>query len=235
MKNIAMPSRHISPKSFDAILSDLGDDPAIPDPHGIRKSGATKSAIPGGANPTKPPSFFDPLKQVELLNQGKKLGGFIAVALCFVGLLFGLLFAYDSSKSASNTQAEDSNIEISKLQKDLTQLRKELDEDFSSLYEEIDLLEVSVHSLKEIKPNPKTFSKPKPHPHEQELRRWRYLGSSQMGDVQQAFFQQGKTHFLFSRGSLVLGEWRLTSIEKELVTLTHPQGKSIVLHTMKNE
>ena len=230
-----MPSRHISPKSFDAILSDLGDDPAIPDPHGIRKSGAAKSSIPGSPSPTKPPSFFDPLKQAELLNQGKKLGAFIAVALCSVGLIFGLFLAYDSSKSGSNVQPEDSSIQISKLQKDLAQLRNELDEDFDSLYEEIDLLEVSIHSLKEIKPNPKAFSKPKPHPHEQELRRWRYLGSSQMGDVQQAFFQQGKSHFLFSRGSLVLGEWRLTSIEKELVTLTHPQGKSIVLHTMKSE
>ena len=230
-----MPSRHISPKSFDAILSDLGDDPAIPDPHGIRKSGAAKSSIPGSSSPTKPPSFFDPLKQAELLNQGKKLGAFIAVALCFVGLIFGLFLAYDSSKSGSNVQPEDSSIQISKLQKDLAQLRNELDEDFDSLYEEIELLEVSVHSLKEIKPNPKAFSKPKPHPHEQELRRWRYLGSSQMGDVQQAFFQQGKSHFMFSRGSLVLGEWRLTSIEKELVTFTHPQGKSILLYTMKSE
>ena len=33
-----MPARKISSQSFDAILSELGDDPAIPDPHGIRKS-----------------------------------------------------------------------------------------------------------------------------------------------------------------------------------------------------
>ena len=235
MKNIAMPSRHISPQSFDSILSELGDDPAIPDPHGIRKSGAPKGSTPRTPNPTKTPSFLDPLSQPELLNQAKKLGTFLVVALCFVGLIFGLFLAYDSSKNASDAQPDDSSIQISKLQKDLAQLRNELDEDFDSLYEEIDLLEVSIHSSKEIKPNPKTFSKPKAHPHEQELRRWRYLGSSQMGDVQQAFFQQGKSHFLFSRGSLVLGEWRLTSIEKELVTLTHPQGKSIILHTMKSE
>jgi hypothetical protein len=235
MKNIAMPSRPISPKSFDDILSDLGDDPAIPDPHGIRKSGAAKSSIPYAPSPTKSPSFLDPLKQAELLNQGKKLGSLVAAALCFLGLVFGLFLAYDSSKSTSNTQVDDSSIQISKLQKDLDLLRHELDEDFNSLYEEIDLMEVSIHSLTEIKPKIKTFSKPKPHPHEQELRRWRYLGSSQMGEIQQAFFHHGKSHFLFSKGSLVLGEWRLTSIEKELVTLTHPQGKSIVLHTMKSE
>jgi hypothetical protein len=235
MKNIAMPSRHISPQSFDSILSELGDDPAIPDPHGIRKSGAPKTAIPQAPNPSKTPSFFDPVNQPELLTQAKKLGTFLAVALCFVGLIFGLFLAYDRSKSSLDTQAGNSNIQILKLQTELALMRKELDQDFDSLYEEIDLLEVSVHSLKEIRSNSKTFTKPKPHPHEQELRHWRYLGSSQMGDIQQALFHQGKSHALFSKGALVLGEWRLTSIEKELVTLTHPQGKSLVLHTMKSE
>ena len=235
IKNIAMPSRHISPQSFDAILSELGDDPAIPDPHGIRKSSAPKTAIPRPPNPTKPPSFLGPLSQPELLNQAKKLGAFLAVALCFVGLIFGLFLAYDHSKGSSDTQLENSNTQFSKLQTDLALMRKELDEDFESLYEEIDLLEVSIHSLKEIKPNPKSLSKPKPHPHEQESRRWRYLGSSQMGDTQQAFFHQGRAHALFSKGALVLGEWRLSSIEKEIVTFTHPQGKSIVLQTMKSE
>jgi len=38
-----MPSRHISPRSFDEILSELGDDPAIPDPHGIRKTERPKT------------------------------------------------------------------------------------------------------------------------------------------------------------------------------------------------
>ena len=38
-----MPTRHISPQSFDDILSDLGDDPAIPDPQGIRKTNAPQT------------------------------------------------------------------------------------------------------------------------------------------------------------------------------------------------
>ena len=43
LNNIGMPSRHISPRSFDEILSELGDDPAIPDPHGIRKTERPKT------------------------------------------------------------------------------------------------------------------------------------------------------------------------------------------------
>ena len=235
MKNIAMPSRHISPQSFDSILSELGDDPAIPDPHGIRKPSATKSSIPETPKPAKTPSFLEPLSQPELINQVKKMGAFLAVALCFVGLIFGVFLAYDSSKSTSDTQLEVTNIQILKLQTELASMHKQLDEDFNSLYEEIDLLKVSIHSLEEKKSKNKALLKPKPHPHEGEIRSWRYLGSSQMGDAQQAFFQQGKSQAMFSKGALVLGEWRLTHIEKEGATLTHPQGKSIVLHPTKSE
>jgi hypothetical protein len=97
------------------------------------------------------------------------------------------------------------------------------------------LLEVSIHSLKEKKSNHQALLKPKPFPNEKEIRSWRYLGNSQMGDTQQAFFQQGKSQKMFSKGALVLGEWRLTHIETEGATFTHPQGKSILLHPMKSE
>jgi hypothetical protein len=136
MKNVVMPSRPISPQSFDAILSELGDDPAIPDPHGIRKSGSVKSGIPGAPSPTNSPSFLEALNHPDPLNQAKKLGVFLFLALCFVGLIFGLFLAYDTSKSTSDTQLEDTKIHISDLQKDLALLRNEIDEDFESLYEE---------------------------------------------------------------------------------------------------
>jgi hypothetical protein len=235
MKNIAMPSRHISPQSFDTILSELGDDPAIPDPHGIRKPSSSKGNIPGASKPAKTPSFLEPLSQPDLINQVKKMGAVLVVVLCFVGLIFGLFLVYDSSKSTSDTQLEDSNIQILKLQTDLAIIRKELDEDFNSPYEEIDLLKVSIHTLDKKKSNYQVLLKPKPYPHESELRSWRYLGNSQMGDIQQAFFQQGKFQTIFSKGALVVGEWRLTHIEKEGATLSHPQGKSIVLHPTKSE
>ncbi len=235
MKNIGMPSRHISPQSFDTLLSDLGDDPAIPDPHGIRKSTTSKNSAPGFANPPKSPSFFEPLNPPAFLNQAKRWGTFMAAALCFAILILGLFLVYNASKSNPDTHLEDPKIQISKLQQDLVLMRKEMDTDFDSLYEEIDSLEVSIHLLKENKSNNKASTKPKPPADEKELRRWRYLGSSQMGDTQQAFFQQGKSQAMFSKGALVLGEWRLNLIEKEGATLTHPQGKSIVLHRAKSE
>lgn len=79
------------------------------------------------------------------------------------------------------------------------------------------------------------FSKPMAPPHESELRRWRYLGSSQMGNSHQAYFHTGKSHLVFNKGSQVLGDWRLSNIEKEQATMTHAQGKSLVLKATKSE
>ena len=77
--------------------------------------------------------------------------------------------------------------------------------------------------------------KPLAPPHESELRRWRYLGSSQMGAAHQAYFHTGKSHLVFDKGSQVLGDWRLSNIEKEQATIAHPQGKSLVLKAIKSE
>jgi hypothetical protein len=99
----------------------------------------------------------------------------------------------------------------------------------------LDEIEVSIHSLKDKKPEIRVSSKPQLPSHELELRRWRYLGSSQMGPSHQAYFHTGKSHLVFAKGAQVLGDWRLSNIEKELVTLTHSQGKSIVLKASKSE
>lgn len=52
LKNMEMPARHIASHSFDEILSDLGDDPANPDPYGIRKSPQQNKGPSKPQNPT---------------------------------------------------------------------------------------------------------------------------------------------------------------------------------------
>ena len=114
-------------------------------------------------------------------------------------------------------------------------MRDQIQQDQDELYIAIDEIEVSIHSLKEIKTETKAVSKPQAPTHESELRRWRYLGTSQMGNTQQAYFHTGKSHVAYEKGAQVLGEWRLSNIEKGLATLTHPQGKSVVLRASKSE
>jgi hypothetical protein len=234
-ENKGMPSRHISSQSFDDILSELGDDPAIPDPHGIRKTTTSKSI------PLQPPKLSKERIEPEvfssqnLLGQIPKLGGFLAFAACVLGAGIALMIGYESLKTSSQAQIQDSHKEIAELKKKFLQLRTELQMEQDDLYETIDLIEVSVHSLIENKPIHKVTGKPQALPHEAELRRWRYLGLSQMGASYQAFFDSGQGTVMFQKGMLVLGDWRLTHLEKDLATLSHSKGKTLNLKPSKTE
>ena len=230
-----MPSRHISPQSFDEILSELGDDPAIADPHGIRKTSSIKHPSPEPLRQQKAPINLETFSTKNLLDQIPKLGLIFAFAMLLAVLAIGLFMTYGSLKTSSETLIEGSKKEISDLKNDLAKLRIELEQERDELYEAIDLLEVSVHSLKNNKPTSKAFTKPQILPHEAELRRWRYLGTSQMGDSHQAFFHTGKAQVIVQKGGEVLGHWRLTSLQKDFATLTHAEGKTVTLSSSKSE
>ena len=231
-----MPSRHIPASAFDEILSELGDDPAIPDPHGIRKAKSFKSEP---HEPSERPSFRqkfealpDPLNAaIEL----KKIGGLLAILACFIGLGVALFVTYESLKTNSQASIHDSQRQLSDLKKEIGSLRDELENYQDDLYMELDLIEVSIHLLNDIKAPKRSNYKPTAIPHESELRRWRYLGNSQMGESHRGFFYTSKGASTFEKGALVIGDWRLTHITKDAATLSHPQGKSLVLKASKNE
>jgi hypothetical protein len=230
-----MPSRHISPQSFDDILSELGDDPAITDPHGIRKPTYPKSTPLQPPKPSKDRTAPDAFSSQNLLGQIPKLGGFLAFAACIFGAGIVLMVGYESLKTSSEAQIQESHKEIAILKKEFIQLRTELQMEQDDLYEAIDLVEVSVHSLIENKSAHKVTPKPQALPHEVELRRWRYLGASQMGGSHKAFFDSGQGTVMFQKGMLVLGDWRLTHLEKDLATLSHSKGKTLNLKPSKTE
>ncbi|MBU3625281.1 hypothetical protein ICN48_03350 [Polynucleobacter sp. JS-Safj-400b-B2] len=229
-----MPARHISNQSFDEILSDLGDDPAIPDPHGIRKPPPQKSIPPRPSSQSNGNSFTGSLShsQIKNLTQGLTVPAILVGAL--VAIAVGFFVVYNALDSSSQNALEESQKQILELKKELSLMRDEIHQDQDELYIALDELEVSIHSLEEKKPDVKVFSKPQMPTHESELRRWRYLGASQMGISYQAYFHTGKSHLVFEKGAQVLGEWRLSNIEKGLVTLTHSQGKSLVLKASKS-
>jgi len=235
LKNKGMPSRHISSQSFDDILSELGDDPAIPDPHGIRKNTSPKTTPLDPPKPSKQRAELDAFSSQNLLGQIQKLGGLLTFGAGVVGISIALLTVYESLKKSSEAQVQESYKAISELKKEFTQLRTELQMEHNDLYETIDLIEVSVHSLRENKSIHQVAAKPQAPPHEAELRRWRYLGASQMGGSHQAFFHSGQGTVMFQKGMLVLGDWRLTHLEKDLATLTHSKGKTLNLKPLKTE
>lgn len=233
LKNMVMPARHISSQSFDEILSDLGDDPAIPDPHGIRKPPPHQGATPNASGRSNRPTLTDSLNKLQIPTSIQKIGGMIAL---FFGVSIAAIFiAFKSSNQDFQSTQADSQMLISELKKELALMRDEFHQDQDDLYAAIKEIEVSIHSLIDKKPESKIFSKPKGASHEAELRRWRYLGAAQMGGSHQAFFNTGKSSIAFEKGGRVLGEWRLSNIENGSAIFSHPEGKSLALKAFSNE
>ena len=230
-----MPARHISSQSFDEILSDLGDDPAIPDPHGIRKPPPPKTAPPRPPNQSKGNPFAGPLSHAQIKDFAHGYAGPVIIVGVLIVAAIAFFMAYNALNNLAQDALEESQKQIAELKMEIALMGDEIQQNHDDLYSAIDEIEVSIHSLKEKKPEMRVFSKPMAPPHESELRRWRYLGSSQMGNSHQAYFHTGKSHLVFNKGSQLLGDWRLSNIEKEQATMTHTQGKSLVLKATKSE
>jgi len=226
-----MPARQISPQSFDDILSELGNDPAIPDPHGIRKS----SPPPRVDNPSQssaPKPIFS-AKNFELKNLNFNLIGIFCNILILCG--GGYFFYFFPDKSGAELEIDTLHSEISALKDEFEFSQSEWMAERDDLYEALDLIEVSIHSIKVQTPTKIPQSKPALTPHEAELRRWRYLGLTRMGVTEHAFFHTGKSTLMVNKDGLVLGEWRLSQAEKEVATLTHVKGKSITFKSTQAE
>lgn len=104
---MSMPARQISAQSFDQILSELGDDPAIPDPHGIRKPSAPKHVAPQAPSHAKPQPAFGALGQLELFSQTKKLGLFLASGALLLALFISGLTIYKSILDDGNADVRN--------------------------------------------------------------------------------------------------------------------------------
>ena len=235
-----MPARKISPQSFDDILSDLGDDPAIPDPHGIRKSNSPKrpdwDAMSSAGIPQNKPkiqlNFQDQIPQLESL---KKIGLSLGAGGLLIASGIALFFTLSSTQPEQNNHIEVVLQDVAALKKDLTLLREEILDSEDAIYEAIDLIEVSVHLLEKNRSHAISKSKSSSIPFEPELRLWRYLGVVQTGDAYRGFFHNGKTTLMVEMGGLLLGEWRLSNADKEAATATHPLGKSLILKVAVSE
>jgi hypothetical protein len=226
-----MPPRHISPQSFDDILSELGDDPAIPDPHGIRKTASSSRMDELPQTKTPKPSFSTKTFELKGLNFSPIWIFGSTLLLCGVSLFF----FFDSNKSKAEQEIQALQSQLLALKEELESSQNEWRSERDDLYETIDEIEVSIHSIEIKPPRQAAQSKPTTIPHEAELRSWRYLGITRMGALEQAFFHTGQSTKMVGKGDLALGEWRLTQAEKELAILTHPKGRSITFKPTNSE
>jgi hypothetical protein len=226
-----MPPRHISSQSFDDILSELGDDPAIPDPHGIRKTSSPPRMDPSPQTKTSKPSVLTKSFEVKGLNFSPVLIFTCTLLICGAGLFF----FFESNQSLAENEINALQEQLLALKEEMESSQNEWHAELEDLYEVIDEIEVSIHSIETKPPIQVAQSKPTSIPYEAELRRWRYLGISRMGALEQAFFHTGQSTRMVGKGDLALGEWRLTQAEKELAILTHPKGKSITFKSTNSD
>jgi hypothetical protein len=231
-----MPARKISPQSFDDILSELGDDPAIPDPHGIRKPNSPKHPAWAEIDPPQKSkiqlNFQDQFPHLESL---KKVGLFVGAGGLLITSAVALFLSFNPTGPTQDPSTDQSKQEVSELKKELDLLREEMIDLEDGIYESIDLIEVSIHSLEKTKTKVAPITKTATIPFEPEVRHWRYLGVSKTGDLHRAFFHNGKTTLMVEIGGLLLGDWRLSNADKEVATINHPQGKSLTLKTAISE
>ena len=235
-----MPARKISPQSFDDILSELGDDPAIPDPHGIRKSNSPKrpdwdASGATGTPQNKPKIQLNFQDQIQQLENLKKIGLFLGAGGLLIASGVALFFTFSPIQPEQNIPIQGAQQDIAALKKELALLREEILDSEDAIYEAIDLIEVSIHSLEKNRAQTTAKSKLPSIPFESELRRWRYLGVSQSAGSYRAFFHNGKTTLMVEMGGLLLGEWKLGNANKEAATVTHPLGKSLILKVAISE
>lgn len=224
-----MPTRHISPQSFDEILSELGDDPAIPDPQGIRKPNASQT------DPQVNRSSRFVQSNKSLFRDGF-LGPSNHILVLLGSLLLCLAAAFLTHLWLSQTQAPEENPIFLKLEKDLQKMMKEMEtlkndqaDEIDELYSVIDELEVSIHSLKKSKGTAVPAPKAQSTLDELALQSWHYLGSAEITGIHQALLHNGKSTLFIKQGDLVLGSWRLQDIKKDGVLLANSEGKLLAL------
>lgn len=226
-----MPARHISHQSFDDILSELGDDPAIPDPQGIRKPPAPQKTPHGNSSQLKPAGF-----QLKWLDLGQAKSSFLLIQSAIFLCLFGVIFVgFDTHKNEVHAEIKGLQEQLSDLKKEFSSQQVNWVQELDDLHKAIDEIEVSIHSSSKktiVSPNQSRLIA---SPYEADLRRWRYLGLTRTKGIDQAFFQTGKGTLMVTKEGVLLGDWRLVHFQKEMATAVHPLGKSIHFKSVRPE
>jgi hypothetical protein len=227
-----MPARHISHQSFDDILSELGDDPAIPDPQGIRKPPAPQKTPHGNSSQLKPAGFQ--LKWLDLDQAKSSLLLLIqsGIFLCLFGVIF---VGFDAHKNEADSEIKGLQEQLSDLKKEFSSHQEHWVQELDDLYKTIDEIEVSIHSNSKKSVISSNQSRLIASPYEADLRRWRYLGLTRTKGIDQAFFQTGKGTMMVTKEGVLLGDWRLVHLQKEMATAVHPLGKSIHFKSIRPE
>jgi hypothetical protein len=251
-----VPKRSISPNSFDAILSELGDDPAIG--HPVR----SMSSIPENQIMNRHSYEADANRLAEQFPQAKNhkddpiqgISGpgiknlpfstllqerpiWLAMIACIVAstlLNSYWLFELRSAHSLQPSMADEAGQSAHEVKTLVLSMKDQLEDNQDALLSELESLASMALQNADTKRARNTPSPaPKISPAEQSLKRWRYLGMSNSSSGISGLFHTGEGIQHIALNNPALEGWRLSSVTRELATLTSNDGRSVAISVSK--
>ena len=251
-----MPKRSISPDSFNAILSELGDDPAIGHPtrstHSIPENQTmNRHSYEADANRLTE-QFLQHKKRKDEPMQGISSPGiknlqlntllqerpiWLAVVVCIVAstsLNSYWLFELRSAHSMQPLVAHEAGQSADEVKTLVLSLKDQLEDNQDALLSELEsLASMALQNADTKRARNNATPAPKMSPSEQALKRWRYLGMSDSSSGISGLFHTGEGIQHIALNSPALEGWRLSSVTRELATLTSNDGKSVAISVSK--
>jgi hypothetical protein len=256
-KNHGVPKRSISPASFDAILSELGDDPAIGHPsrnapsipenqtmnrHSYEADAHRLSErFPQQKNRKDDPMQAISSPLIQKLQHGTLLQEkplWLAMVLCIVAatlLNSYWLFELRTSQSLQPVAADEAGQTVDQIKALVLNLKDQLEDSHEVLLSELESLESIVlqNTNATRTRNAHSPQAPKISPAEQALKRWRYLGMSNSSSGISGLFHTGDSVLHIALHGTAVEGWHLSSATRELAMLTSNDGKSVAISVSK--
>jgi hypothetical protein len=256
-KNHGVPKRSISPASFDAILSELGDDPAIGHPsrstpstpenqtmnHHSYEAAAHRLSedFPQHKNRKDDSALGMPSPLLQKLQQSPLLHEkpiWLAIVICIMAatlLNSYWLFELRASQSMQPVAAGEASQTIDQVKALVLSLKDQLEDNHELLLSELESLESMVlqNTNATRTRNAHSPQASKISPAEQALKRWRYLGMSNSSSGISGLFHTGEAVRHIALNNPAVEGWYLSSVTRELAILTSNDGKSVTISVSK--
>ena len=162
----------------------------------------------------------------------------LAMAICMVAttlLNSYWLFELRASQSMQPVTAGESGQTVDQIKTLVLSLKDQLEDSHEVLLSELESLESMVlqNANATRARNAQSPQTPKISPAEHTLKRWRYLGMSNSSSGISGLFHTGDGVQHITLNSPTVEGWRLSSVTRELATLTSNDGKTIAISVSK--
>jgi hypothetical protein len=145
------------------------------------------------------------------------------------------LFELRASQNLQPVAADEAGQSIDQLKALVLSLKDQIEDNHELLLSELESLESMALQNANATRARNAYSSPAPKisPAEQTLKRWRYLGMSNSNAGISGLFDTGEGMQHIALNSAAVEGWRLSSITRELATLTSNDGKTIAVSVSK--